>query len=109
MINEAYLIEHLRRWHGFCILTGGDSLPVWAAAMRHAKVLMGPHGAAMMHLYWLDMKNDPVVIELDGYDKYTIFWLHATSAGFRYAWLHFAPLIGVDLNRVDELLRKVAR
>ena len=64
-------------------------------------------GGALANLFWLRPENEPVVIELDGFGMYGIFWFEAAILGYEYWWMGFDPDTGVDLPRLATLMAKV--
>eukprot|EP00760_Papus_ankaliazontas_P039988 PhM_4_TR9827/c0_g1_i1/m.73431 len=105
--NEAELCKYLNERYNFKIFAGSESLDEWAEALDQACVLMGSHGGALAHLFWLDRAKGPVVIELDGFSKYAIYWFEAAILGIRYAWQSFPSHTGVEIGRLDALLAQL--
>ena len=102
MQNEAEFAGFLKKHYAFEIYEGGEGLDRWATSLADAAVLVGPHGTAMSHMLWLDPANRPLVIELDGFDKFAVFWFLARSLGATYAWMHFDPGRGIDIAKFEK-------
>ena len=101
VVNEAAVAARLAAAPlRLAVVDGGRRLGDWAAALRHACALVGPHGGALARLFWLPpaatpadapRSHAPVVVELDGHNRYGVFWALAAALGLRTAWLPYRP------------------
>ena len=111
LINEKEVIAHLQRPRGQrskpfnTILYGDEPFAVKVRAVSDACVLAGPHGGALYYMHW--MQQGRAVIEIDGYDRYKVFYALAGAYDLLYGFVHFDPGKGVDVSALDEVIDRL--
>lgn len=82
--NEDAIIKYIKessfkRFKNVVVMKGTEDLATKQKMVRRSCMLVGEHGTGLYHFIW--MSNDAAVLELDGFNMYTIFWTYATSLG----------------------------
>lgn len=100
--NEAAVETHLIL-RGFAVLDGSEPMEERHAALSRACLMVGPHGGALYHMFWLH--RDGAVLEMDGFQKYNVFWTQARALGLRYGWMSYDKAAGANITTLDSMLK----
>ena len=104
--NEWALAGFLLEEFGFTIVDGAHDAEFWARLLADACLVVAPHGGALAHLPLLPVtrRADVAVVELDGHDKYALFWSTANALGAHYYWFGYDKDRGVDIAEFGRFL-----
>lgn len=95
--NDQAVISALQQ-NGFVIFDDSWPMDKRMQLFSNTSLLVSSHSGAEYNMMW--MPAGGTVFELDGYNKYKVFWWLASATGLNYAWMRFNPSTGFDIPRV---------
>lgn len=88
------------------VITGMESMDVLRQVLGDACYLVGEHGTGLTNMIFLP--PDATVLEMDGWNMYTVMWTMANAFGLRYAWFKHDKE-EVDADQLVLLLNAIER